>query len=803
MVEPRRDIILILEDDAGTARLQQRHLERAGYAVILAATPDEALGHLKRGGISLIVLDYHLGGEMTGLEFCARLKSMGYDLPLVMVSGSASESTIIQALRVGVREFIPKTKDFLDDLPQAVGKVLERTRLEMQLSGAAQTVGKGGLVLIVEDDESTALLQRRQLERAGYVVVTATNAREAIQHVTQGDIALMLLDQNLSGGETGLDLYRHLKSIGHDLPTIMVTGYSDEAIAIEALRAGVRDFVVKTTDYLNYLAKAVEEVFARVALESQILESRARLASIIGSALDAIITVESDLHITMFNAAAERVFGCPADEAIGQSIHRFIRDFPVTQAKGADESEAGAGSAVALSSPLRYETLGICADGRECPLEVSVVQSELMGRTFYTITARDITERKQAEREREQLLANERALRAQAEQASRLKDEFLATVSHELRTPLNSMLGWTRLMRTGHLDAGEMVRAVETVERNAVAQTKLVNDLLDMSRIVSGKFQLNLEPVKLSTVIEAAIEVLRPTAEAKQIQTRTSLNPGIGLLLADPTRLQQIVWNLLSNAIKFTPEGGQVEVGLAQASSEARITVRDTGMGIGADFLPHVFDPFRQADGSISRRQGGLGLGLAIVRHLVELHGGEIEAASPGPGRGSTFTVKLPLQEPRAQMVEPVFQDSDASALLDRSPNALLAGLRILIVDDQDDARELIEVLLTQYGAEVSAAQSAQEALDLFDKVTFDLLVSDIGMPDKDGYWLIHQVRRRGEHGKHIPAIALTAFASKEDRIHILAAGYQMHVPKPVEPDELATVAASLAGRMGRNALNG
>jgi CheY-like chemotaxis protein len=321
-----------------------------------------------------------------------------------------------------------------------------------------------------------------------------------------------------------------------------------------------------------------------------------------------------------------------------------------------------------------------------------------------------------------------------------------------------------------------------------------------MSRIVSGQFPLNLEPVKLSTVIEAAVEVLRPTAEAKHIQTHTAFDHGIGLLLADPTRLQQIVWNLLSNAIKFTPEGGQVEVTLARMDAEAQIAVRDTGIGIGADFLPHVFDPFRQADGSISRRQGGLGLGLAIVRHLVELHGGEIEAASPGPGLGSTFTVKLPLQEPRAQSVEPVFQDSAVKGLRDRTQSALLAGLRILIVDDQDDARELIEVLLTQYGAEVSAARSAQEALDLFDQVPFDLLVSDIGMPGKDGYWLIDQVRRRGEHGKQIPAIALTAFASKEDRIHILAAGYQMHVPKPVEPDELATVAASLAGRMGRSA---
>jgi PAS domain S-box-containing protein len=797
MVESRRDIILILEDDAGVARLQQRRLERAGYAVINAATPDEALGHLRRGGISLIVLDYHLGGEMTGLEFCARLKAMGYDLPIVMVSGTGSESIIIQALRVGVREFIPKTKDFLEDLPQAIGKVLERTQLEMQLTGSAQNIGTGGLVLIVEDDPATALLHRRQLERAGYVVVTATNAREAIQQVTQGEIALMLLDQHLAGDETGLDVYRHLKSIGHDLPTIMVTGFSDETIAIEALRAGVRDFVVKTTDYLDYLPKAVEEVFARVALESQILESRARLASIIGSALDAIITVEADLHITMFNAAAEKIFGCEAAESIGQSIHRFLRDFPVAQATG---TEAAGAEHEAARSPLRYETMGVCADGRECPLEISVVQSELIGRTFYTITARDISERKQAEREREQLLANERALRAQAEQASRLKDEFLATVSHELRTPLNSMLGWTRLMRTGNLDAKEMVRAVETVERNAVAQTKLVNDLLDMSRIVSGKFQLNLEPVMLSTIIEAAVEVLRPTAEAKQVQTQTAFDRGIGLLLADPTRLQQIVWNLLSNAIKFTPEGGHIGITLRRAGSEAQIAVRDSGIGIGADFLPHVFDPFRQADGSISRRQGGLGLGLAIVRHLVELHGGQIEAASPGPGLGSTFTVRLPLQETRAQNTEPVFEDSAAKSLRHRSQSGLLAGLRILIVDDQDDARELIEVLLTQYGAEVSAAGSAQEALDMFDQIPFDLLVSDIGMPGKDGYWLIDQVRRRGEHGKQIPAIALTAYASKEDRIHILAAGYHMHVPKPVEPDELATVAASLAGRMGRNA---
>ncbi|HKP12992.1 MAG TPA: response regulator, partial [Blastocatellia bacterium] len=640
MAETTREVILILEDDAGVARLQQRRLERAGYAVIVAAKPDEALAHLKRGGIGLIVLDYHLGGEMTGLEFCARLKSMGYDPPIVMVSGTAIESTIIQALRVGVREFLPKTVNFLDDLPRAVGKVLERTRLETQLSGATQIAGKGGQVLIVEDDLAIATLERRQLERAGYVVAAAANARDATRLVTQGDIALMLLDQNLGEGETGLALYQHLKSIGHDLPTIMVTAYSDETIAIEALRAGVRDFVVKTTDYLDYLPKAVEEVFARVALESQVMESRARLASIIGSALDAIITVESDLHITLFNAAAERTFGCPADQAIGQSIHRFIHDFPIAQPQEGEEGEASPWADGTLSSPLRYETQGICADGRECPLEVSVVQSELMGRTFYTITARDITDRKQAEREREQLLSNERSLRAQAEQASRLKDEFLATVSHELRTPLNSMLGWTRLMRTGNLDPEEMGRAVETVERNAVAQTKLVNDLLDMSRIVSGKFHLNLEPVKLSTVIEAAIEVLRPTAEAKRIHTKTVSDPGIGLLLADPTRLQQVVWNLLSNAIKFTPEGGKIFVVARRVGHDIALSVADTGPGIEPADQERVFQEFQQV-GDRNNRASGTGLGLALTRRLVDAHHGRIDLQSE-PGHGAKFTVYLP-----------------------------------------------------------------------------------------------------------------------------------------------------------------
>jgi signal transduction histidine kinase len=379
---------------------------------------------------------------------------------------------------------------------------------------------------------------------------------------------------------------------------------------------------------------------------------------------------------------------------------------------------------------------------------------------------------------------------AELEQLSRLKDEFLATMSHELRTPLNAIFGWVTLLRTRRLDEPTQERALETIERNARAQKRLIEDLLDVSRIVTGKVALEIMPVDPRRVVEAALETMQPAAQAKGITVVPLLNTGVATVRGDFARLQQIVCNLLSNAIKFTPSGGRVEVCLAHRNEEAEISVSDSGQGIKPEFLPLVFDRFRQEDGSISRRHGGLGLGLAIVRHLVELHAGSVEAFSDGEGKGSRFVVRLPTRLGIAK------SGADDDRVAPPTTSSMLAGVRLLVVDDEPGARELIANVLQGYGAEVCLAESGQAALTkLFEKRPH-VLIADLGMPGMDGYALIEQVRALDpDFGGHTPAIAVTGYASPLDRLRALQAGYQNHVAKPVEPQELAIVIASLIGR--------
>ncbi|HEX8748597.1 MAG TPA: PAS domain S-box protein [Pyrinomonadaceae bacterium] len=388
-------------------------------------------------------------------------------------------------------------------------------------------------------------------------------------------------------------------------------------------------------------------------------------------------------------------------------------------------------------------------------------------------------------------------LYSRAQEANRMKDEFLATLSHELRTPLTSILGWSSMLRAGQLEADAAKRAIEAIERNAKAQRQIIEDLLDVSRIITGKLRLDVRDVEPVALIDTAIEAVRPAYEAKGVRIQKLPDAGVGKLTGDPSRLQQVFWNLLTNAVKFTPKGGRVEIRLVRTDSHVEISVSDTGQGISQEFLPYVFDRFRQADSTTTRRHGGLGLGLAIVRHLVELHGGTVRAESEGTGRGSTFTVTLPLisdyQRVVTEEVEHVLRRDDASPL--ECPERL-DGLKILAVDDEADTRELLRVTLTKCGAEVTTAGSAQEALELFRSSRPDLLVSDIGMPDEDGYELIRRIREMPEEeGGSAPAVALTAYARAEDRLRSLRSGYQMHVAKPVELAELIAVVASLAGR--------
>ena len=404
---------------------------------------------------------------------------------------------------------------------------------------------------------------------------------------------------------------------------------------------------------------------------------------------------------------------------------------------------------------------------------------------------------KRARIEAEQAAAENERLYRQAEESSRLKEEFLATISHELRTPLSAILGWARMLRLGQLTKEQETKALDTIERNARAQAQLVDDLLDVSRIITGKLRMDVRPADPNSFIDAAVEAVRPAAEAKGVRVQKVMDTGAVSVPGDPVRLQQVVWNLLSNAIKFTPRGGRVQIRSERVNSHLEIVVSDTGQGIAPDFLPHVFDRFRQADQKTSRQHGGMGLGLSIVRHLVELHGGTVSATSEGEGRGATFIVRLPIT--------PVYQvDSSGSRVHPAARDLLppenitdrLDGLKILVVDDEADTRELLKQGLEYCGAKVKVVGTAAEAVDGLVTFVPDILISDIGMPEVDGYDLIRQIRGLpANRGRKIPAIALTAYTRVEDRLQALRAGYDMHVPKPVELAELVAVAASVARR--------
>jgi PAS domain S-box-containing protein len=407
----------------------------------------------------------------------------------------------------------------------------------------------------------------------------------------------------------------------------------------------------------------------------------------------------------------------------------------------------------------------------------------------------NITERKQAETEREQSLAREQAARAEAEQANRIKDEFLAVVSHELRTPLNSILGWAQLMRAGRLDEPTSIRALESIERNAKAQAKLVDDLLDVSRIISGKLRLEIRPIQLLSVINDAIDSLRHALDAKSIRLELFLDPAASHVQGDPARLQQVTWNLLSNAAKFTAGGGRIVIRLERQGTNARLTFTDSGSGIRPEFLPYVFDRFRQEDSSRTRRHGGLGLGLAIVHHLVEMHGGSIEAHSEGEGQGSTFTVTLPLIKDAAEGGAP------SQRLLLEQAGSSLVGIRVLIVDDDRDSLEMLRMAVQLHGAKVRTAETTSSALQIFEQWLPDVLIADIGLPDEDGYTLLQKAKVfAAARQKSTHAVALTGYAGEQEGERALAAGFQTYLAKPADTRRLVEAIANLV-REAKSAL--
>jgi PAS domain S-box-containing protein len=562
----------------------------------------------------------------------------------------------------------------------------------------------------------------------------------------------------------------------------------------------------------------IRDITERKRADAAAEEAHQRLTFHVENSPLAVIEWDSDFRVSRWSESAERLFGWAPEEVIGKHVGdwHFVFDEDVDGVEQVTNRQRLGAEFLGVQRNRNYTRDGSVL---YCEWYNSVLHNESGQLISVLSLVLDVTARKLAAEERAQSLVREREARRQAEEADRLKDEFLATLSHELRTPLTSVLGWATLLRTGEVEEAHIPRAIETIERNARSQARLIDDLLDVSRIITGNLRLDLRPINLAPIVEAAIHALRPTAEAKNIQLKMEFDSESCLVKGDPNRLRQVIWNLLMNAIKFTPRDGSVSTRLgcvAQSptsdverqpamrnprseippdpSSYVRLTVKDSGEGIAESFLPFVFDRFRQAEGSISRKQGGLGLGLAVARHLVELHGGNIRAESGGPQQGSIFIVDLPLADERRDPARRQEREREIERRGAVRNVARLEGIRVLLVEDDEDSRKLLGLMLKKQGAEVTSASSSAEALSAFGQILPDVVLSDIGMADEDGYELMRKVRALPADGGGLtPAIALTGYATRKDRERALSAGYQLHLAKPVEPADLVAAIARLS----------
>ncbi len=778
--------ILIVDDTPEDCVTYQRFLRQDQgwqYKFLLAENGARGIALCHEAQPSCVLLDYRLP-DQSGLEVQTALADERGEVacPVVMLTGTDEVEIAVQAMKLGAQDFINKNHLTPLDLQRAVHNAVERVRLRQALQEQerrfgilAETIPQ--LVWTCTVDGLCDYLSSRWMEYSGTTL--ATNLGYGWLNVLHPDDVAHTQEvwsQSVTAA-TGYEVEFRLRRADG-----MYRWHLARAVPMTNAAGAVLRWVGSCTD--------IEE-------RKQAEEVRVRLAAIVESSSDAIIAKDLSGVITNWNAGAQQLFGYTEAEALGQTIYMLIP--PELHAEETSIlSRMRAGERIE-----HYETVRVNQRGER--LNVSLTLSPLRDASEKIIgiskIARDITERKRIEAEREQLLKREQHARTLAENANRLKDEFLATLSHELRTPLNHSYGWVKMLRGGKLAPSEEGRALEIIERNLQAQNRLIEDLLDVSRIITGRVRLEVQAVSLSEVLERAVEAVRPAAEAKNVQMEVHSDPPSSTITGDPDRLQQIVWNLVSNAIKFTPPDGHVQVILARSHEFISLIVSDTGEGVAPEFLPYIFDRFSQQDSALTRRHGGLGLGLAIVRYLVELHGGHVTASSPGTGQGATFTVTLPLR-----MADRAWQKEvlAAPAALTDSPTFyippanLLTDIKVLAVDDEPDALALLTALLTPTGAEVRTANGMLQALDVLQEWTPDVLVSDIGMPNGDGYELIRRVHaNEQEQLTKLPAVALTAYASAEDRMRALVAGYQMHVAKPVEPEELITIIASLTGRLG------
>jgi signal transduction histidine kinase len=645
-------------------------------------------------------------------------------------------------------------------------------------------------VLVVDDNADMRDYVARLL-RERWQVTAVSDGVQALASIREHQPDLVLTDVMMPNLD-GFGLLRALRAEAQtaNLPVLMLSARAGDEARSEGLEAGADDYLVKPF--------SARELLARVATHLQIAglrrvaqRERQRLVDIFSQAPTPVAVLSGpELRFEVANASFCEMVGRP--DLVGRTLHEAFSEPDALDAIAAvEQAYRSARTLYVNEQPVRLVRQGKPSEGYYSYVVQPILEGDETA-SGIIVVANEVTE---------SVVARQRVegLRSAAERANRAKDEFLSTLSHELRTPLNAIVGWSRLLRTGSVPPEQTERALETIERNARVQARLVEDMLDLSRIEQGKLVLSVGPLEMVRVVEAAIDALKPAAEAKQIRLQPVLDSH-ATIVGDADRLQQVVWNLLSNAVKFTPRGGRVQVRLRRERSYVELAIADNGQGIEPEFLPHVFDRFRQGDQTFTRRAGGLGLGLAIVRSLVELHGGEVNAQSDGKERGATFTVRLPVAPLRADALAE--RAPAAGRLVDppllECPEAL-KGLRVLVVDDEPETRALLKFVIEQCAALVTVEPSAADGLRALEQNEFDLLISDVGMPGEDGYSFVRKVRQLpAESTRRIPALALTAYARVEDRTAALRAGFNMHLTKPIDPSELLVVLETLVRGMAR-----
>jgi signal transduction histidine kinase/DNA-binding response OmpR family regulator len=734
-MEPQERINILMVDDSPTNLLALESILHApDRNLVSTSSGDDALRYLLDHEVAVILMDVYMP-ELDGLETAEliRGRDRSRNIPIIFLTADSTGGRhLSRGYSLGAVDYIVKPIE-PDILRSKVAVFVELFKKTQEIKRQAQLLREKNLEL-----ENANLARLSMLIDLGQELTAEHDPWRVLENFCRS--ARQIVDAHESGvgviNGDGKTLRYFFRSAGND----------DVASATEAPKIVKRALQHVVTQRRPLRLNDADDLLREKGKTSELVHSFLGAPILFGSKVAGWLYLINKVNAEDFSEADERL-----------------------------------AATLATQVAVAYENAMLYSDAQRHASELQL----------------EIAERKQAEEGRAQLLIREQAARAEAEQANRTKDEFLATLSHELRTPLSAILGWSHLVRSGKLDESQMSRAFETIERNARSQSQLIDDLLDVSRIITGKLQIEPRPVDLCGVIEAASDAVRPALEAKAIKFETVLASADCFVPGDPNRLQQIFWNLFSNAAKFTPEEGHVRVEIKRDDSAIRVSVSDTGVGITPEFLPYIFDRFRQADGSTTRIHGGLGLGLSIVKHLVQLHQGTVVVESQGKNQGSTFTVALPRASVALTSAPETIDEAELNG--DSLPSGLsriLEGLRILVVDDEVDSRDLVSAILTRCGSEVNCCESATDAIKAIQDWKPDLLVSDIGMPNEDGYSLIKRMRKlKSKRARQTPAVALTAYVTHEDRERALAAGFQMHVPKPIEPTALVMSIVTATGR--------